>query len=84
MTFGENNRAQVEQFFIDWEDAKKALYTYLPKTRSEITQKNRESIENAVINFLRSTRQQNVEFLRMAIDVYGEQVKNLEIVEYAS
>lgn len=82
--FGENNRAQVEQLFKDWEDAKKALYTYLPKTRSEITQKNRGLIENAVTNFLRSTRQQNVEVLRMAIDVYGEQVKNLEIAEYTS
>ena len=72
--FGQERRARVERFFDDWEKAKRQLFTNLPGIGTEITDENRASIQTAVFDFLRETRQQSAEFLELAVRAYSEYV----------
>ncbi len=73
--FGEHRRAQVEQFFHVWDLDKAKLLKSLHMSSADITAGDQKVIGKAVLDFLRSTRKQNVEFLELAVRVYGEVTK---------
>lgn len=72
--FGQQHRAEVEQFFTNWEAAKINLFDVLPKNASKITMDNKKTIGKVVLDFLESTRRQNADFVKLAIDAYGKAV----------
>jgi hypothetical protein len=74
--FGDQRRARVERFFEDWEKAKNYLFASLPPLDIEISAANRASIRKAIIVFLSATREQNADFLELALQAYTEQIKS--------
>ncbi|MET3973176.1 toll/interleukin-1 receptor domain-containing protein [Bradyrhizobium sp. S3.9.1] len=72
--FGDQRRARVEQFFKDWTDAKAKLQLVLPGLDTEITPANRSAISDAILTFLRETRDQNGAFLKLAIEAYANEI----------
>lgn len=73
--FGTDNRARVERFFSDWESAKKSLFAGLPGGIGiQVTLENRDSVRETVIQFLKSVKQQNADFLQLALDAYSEEI----------
>jgi TIR domain len=72
--FGQEQRARVERFFEEWDEAKKRLFSSYPGLGVEITTENRSSTKAAVLEFLRETRVQNADFLELAVNSYSKQV----------
>jgi hypothetical protein len=72
--FGHRHRARVDRFFDDYRRAKEELMGVL-RLDMAITEQNRPELRNAVLRFLDATRQQNLEFLLLALQVYGDLLK---------
>jgi hypothetical protein len=70
--FGQENRARVERFFVDWEAAKDQLAQGYQGVDLEVTDANREAVRDAIITFLETARAQNNDFLELAIKTYSE------------
>lgn len=70
--FGQENRARVERFFVDWEAAKDQLAHAYGGVDIEVTIDNRDAIRAAVITFLENARSQNSDFLELSIKTYSE------------
>ncbi|HEY8095419.1 MAG TPA: toll/interleukin-1 receptor domain-containing protein, partial [Methylobacter sp.] len=73
--FGPDMRARVERFFDDWEKSKEDLSVFLPGLDVKITDDNRQQIRNGVMAFLNNTRDQNQNFLELALQTYTDEVK---------
>jgi hypothetical protein len=73
--FGPENRARVERFFKEWEQAKAELFAALPGGMgANITEANRAAARDTVLTFLKKTREQNADFLELAVAAYSHQV----------
>jgi hypothetical protein len=73
--FGFENKARVQRFYSDWEDAKKELKSQLPQTFEGLTAAARTQTQTAIVKFLASIKQQNAEFLKLCIDKYAEKMR---------
>ena len=72
--FGFENKARVQRFYSDWDDAKKKLKGLLPQTFEGLKPEMRPQVQNAIVEFLTAIKQQNAEFLKLCVDKYAEKI----------
>jgi hypothetical protein len=72
--FGFENKARVERFYSDFAVAKATLKTELPVTFEGLTPEIRARAKNGIVTFLTSIKEQNVEFLKLCVDKYKDQI----------
>lgn len=73
--FGLDRQARVQRFFKDWAESKEKVLMALPNLSSPMESRDRAIARSAILEFLTSVREQNADFLALALRAYAAEVR---------
>jgi hypothetical protein len=76
--FGVEHKARVERFFSDFYTARERLKPLLPHAFGKVTSEKRPEVQAAIAQFLTAVKEQNADFLKLCIRIYGQRVGVVE------
>jgi hypothetical protein len=73
-SFGEGRRSIAESFLKMSKEARETLENNLPPASAAVSSENRAGIKRAILTFLQTIGDENIRFLRVAIDAYHDEL----------
>jgi hypothetical protein len=73
-SFGQTRQATAESFVKRSHEARQALEANLPPASAAVGSENRAGIKNAILTFLKTMREENTRFLRVAVEAYRDEL----------